>query len=351
MLFFSFFFLLAPTPEKNVYRNFLRSRRIMGVALLALSANYSVHLFCGIRFISQQAAILMNLSTYFLCYWLFSSALMTLLNRFYLTFRRFAVHLFLWVLFTGVSTYVLFCVPLTSMRQSVDIGLLAGLLLSYGVWLSVRLINTCRQATRSFDDLHSENVGVYVKWMNVITYWAVIYGVGCGLLTFLPDEYINWWILSSIPFYIYLFCSYQNYMLFHEQVERTLEIESEPVGEKEKKEGPKYYESIESRMSPWLENREYAQPGLTIQDVAKKLDTNRTYLAIYIKEKYKVSFREWMTRLRLEYAKTLLREHPEMGILKISEESGFLSQSYFIKTFTEQEGCTPAKWRKKLSAG
>lgn len=252
MLFFSFFFLLAPTPEKNVYRNFLRSRRIMGVALLALSANYSVHLFCGIRFISQQAAILMNLSTYFLCYWLFSSALMTLLNRFYLTFRRFAVHLFLWVLFTGVSTYVLFCVPLASMRQSVDIGLLAGLLLSYGVWLSVRLINTCRQATRSFDDLHSENVGVYVKWMNVITYWAVIYGVGCGLLTFLPDEYINWWILSSIPFYIYLFCSYQNYMLFHEQVERTLEIESEPVGEKEKKEGPKYYESIESQILPSL---------------------------------------------------------------------------------------------------
>lgn len=38
--------------------------------------------------------------------------------------------------------------------------------------------------------------------MNVITYWAVLYGVVCGLLTFLPDQYINWWILSSIPFMV-----------------------------------------------------------------------------------------------------------------------------------------------------
>ncbi len=35
----------------------------MGMALLLLAANYSVHLFCGIRFRDHSAAILMNLST------------------------------------------------------------------------------------------------------------------------------------------------------------------------------------------------------------------------------------------------------------------------------------------------
>ena len=55
----------------------------MGVAILLLAANYSVHFFFGIRFKNTDAAILMNLSTYFLCYWLFSSALTTLLDRFY----------------------------------------------------------------------------------------------------------------------------------------------------------------------------------------------------------------------------------------------------------------------------
>lgn len=57
----------------------------MGIAMLLLAANYSVHFFYGIRFKNVNAAILMNLSTYFLCYWLFSSALTTLLDRFYIT--------------------------------------------------------------------------------------------------------------------------------------------------------------------------------------------------------------------------------------------------------------------------
>lgn len=85
MIFFGVYFLLAPTPDRAIFANYLRSRRIMGVAILLLAANYAVHFFFGIRFHNVNAAILMNLSTYFLCYWLFSSALTTLLDRFYVT--------------------------------------------------------------------------------------------------------------------------------------------------------------------------------------------------------------------------------------------------------------------------
>ena len=92
MLFFGFYFLLAKIPEKVIFSNYLRSRRIMGIALLLLAANYSVHFFFGIRFKNANAAILINLSTYFLCYWLFSSALTTLLDRFYITKRRLRTH-------------------------------------------------------------------------------------------------------------------------------------------------------------------------------------------------------------------------------------------------------------------
>lgn len=39
----------------------------------------------------------------------------------------------------------------------------------------------------------------------------------------LPDEYVYIWILSSIPFYVYLYHCYQNYLLFYEQVETAME--------------------------------------------------------------------------------------------------------------------------------
>lgn len=58
-------FLLARTPDKAIFGNYICSRRIMGVAMLLLAANYSVHFFYGIRFKNVNAAILMNMSTYF----------------------------------------------------------------------------------------------------------------------------------------------------------------------------------------------------------------------------------------------------------------------------------------------
>lgn len=85
---------------------------------------------------------------------------------------------------------------------------------------------------------------------------------------------------------------------------------------------------------------------LTIEDLALALGTNRTYLFAYIKSTYHVTFREWVAGLRIEYAKGLLMQHPEMTISAISEASGFLSLSYFSKIFTEKEACSPSRWRK-----
>ena len=83
-----------------------------------------------------------------------------------------------------------------------------------------------------------------------------------------------------------------------------------------------------------------------LKELSEILHTNRTYLSAYIKTTYKMTFREWITSLRLEYAKNILKEHPEINIQKLAESSGFLSRSNFIKLFTEKEGCTPAKWKK-----
>lgn len=151
MLFFGFYFILAQTPDKSIFNNYLRSRRTMGAALLVLSANYAVHLFCGIRFTNHNAAILMNLSTYFLCYWLFSSALTSLLDRFYITRRRLIQHITLWCLFTILSGCVLFYLPCGIIQNSALLCM-ATWLFAYGIRLARRLILAYRHAVRFFDD-------------------------------------------------------------------------------------------------------------------------------------------------------------------------------------------------------
>ena len=356
MLFFGFYFLFAKTPEKKIFKNYLRSRQIMGIAMLLLSANYSVHFFFGIRFKNADSAILMNMSTYFLCYSLFSSALIMLLDRFYITKRRVWTHIILWIIFSTLSGVVLFLLP-SGIMQKFSLFALAAWLVVFGVVLARRVIIAYRRAIQIFNETQADDIGAYIEWLSIFTYWALIFGVGCGLLTFLPDEYVFIWILSSIPFYSYLFYSYQNYLLFYEQVENAFEqdiqseeelltnseTEHEIVSEKEV---PRSYTEFIERVDNWIKTDGYVQQGLTIKELSEILYTNRTYLSAYIKTTYKMTFREWITSLRLEYAKNILKEHPEINIQKLAESSGFLSRSNFIKLFSEKEGCTPAKWKK-----
>lgn len=355
MVFFGAYFLLARTPDKAIFDNYLRSRRIMGCALLLLSANYAVHLFTEIRLRDIDAAILMNLSTYFLCYWLFSSALTTLLDRFYVTRRRMATHLAQWLLFTLAAGIILKWLP-EGATQKIGLLAMAAWLVCYGLTLARRLIKAYRRAVRLFDDTLSDDIAAYIRWLSIFTYWAVIFGVGCGLLTFLPDRYIFLWVFSSIPFYVYLFCSYMNYLLFYEQVERALEADAltEPAVSDDTPEPAAAMPTsiradIAARLEEWIAADKYTRPGLTITDVANDLLTNRTYLSSYINTTYDTTFREWITRLRIEYAKRLLLGSPELTVQDVSERSGFQSTSHFIRIFKERTACPPAKWRKTVS--
>lgn len=355
MIFFGFYFLVAKTPDKAIFENYLRSRRIMGVAMLLLAANYAAHFFFEIRFHNVNAAILLNLSTYFLCYWLFSSALTTLLDRFYISKRRFRIHIFLWALFSALSAIVLLLLP-DGMTQKIGLTAMAIWLVAYGLFLGRRLLMAYHRAVKIFDDTHSEDIGAYIKWMSVFTYWALIFGVGCALLTFLPDKYVFVWILSSVPFYIYLYHCYQSYMLFYEKVENAMEseisseeeilcdlediaVEEEPVSS---------YADIDGKVRQWIDAAGYVRPGLTVTELSEILHTNRTYLSKYIKAVYDKSFREWITDMRIEYAKTILVKGPELNIAEISEASGFMSVSHFMRIFKEQVDCSPAKWRKTM---
>lgn len=233
---------------------------------------------------------------------------------------------------------------------------LAACLIVYGLVLTKRLLHIYHRVTRIFKETHADDLGAYIKWLSVFTYWVVSYGVGCGLLTFLPDEYIYIWILSSVPLYIYMFLCYLNYMLFYEQVENAMESEvtaeddiscGAQAEQTQKQETPAYHAKMAEKIQEWIDTNGFVRSGLTIKELSDLLYTNRTYLSEFIKTTYAMSFRDWITGLRIEYAKRLLAQYPKLTVADISERSGFISPSHFTRLFKKNAGCTPVKWRKK----
>lgn len=216
LLFFAVYFLVARVPERFRNSSYVRSSRVMGLALLFLSANYLVHLFAVIRFYDRTAAVLMNMSTYFIVYRLFTYAFLELLDRNKITRRRTLCHLGLWGIYLLLCFFVLF---FYGRKRIFGVTLLAAALFGYGIYLAAGLLRTYRRVVRQCDETHSDDIASYIRWMSILTWWAVIYGVGCSLFTFLPNEWIFLWVLSSIPFYIYIFYSYTNYLLHFDTAE------------------------------------------------------------------------------------------------------------------------------------
>jgi YesN/AraC family two-component response regulator len=90
----------------------------------------------------------------------------------------------------------------------------------------------------------------------------------------------------------------------------------------------------------------YLKQGITINDVAAQIGTNRTYLSNLINAKKLKHFNSWVNELRVEEAKRIMAEHPELNIGDVSEMVGYSEQSNFTHHFTETTGVPPHKWRK-----
>ena len=362
LLFFGIYFLVARVPDKPTYQPYVRSRKTMGVAMLALGVNYAIHFLTMVRFENAHYAILLNISTYSLCFGLFSIALITLLEPEYFCKRQFFRAVPYWLGFTVLALGVIL-VPDGLMCMLYTL-LLDICLMAYGSVVSIRILKAYFRARKRFDETNAEDIGSYIRWLSNMTYIAVIYGVGCTFFTLLPDNFIYLWILSSLGFYIYVFVCYRNYMLSIEVVEAAMDSSyegSEKAGEAaddlgkiandgaveaDSLEACAVFPYIEERIKKWIDEDGYVRHGFTINDLAREFYTNRTYLSSYINSVYHVPFRQWVSGLRIEYAKRIMIESPERKISDIAEASGFQSPSHFTKSFRESEGCSPAVWRR-----
>ena len=56
---------------------------------------------------------------------------------------------------------------------------------------------------------------------------------------------------------------------------------------------------------------------------------------------------EYVAHLRIETAKSLLINSPNMTVSSISRQVGYASPSYFSSIFRAAEGMTPAEYREK----
>ena len=99
-------------------------------------------------------------------------------------------------------------------------------------------------------------------------------------------------------------------------------------------------------LEEWMDaEKPYRNPDFQLQDLQQVLPLNRTYLSRFINAEYDCSFYQLVTRYRVEEAKRLLHEYPQMKIQEISEQCGFSSPTIFTRVFTRETGLNPSEWK------
>ncbi len=95
-----------------------------------------------------------------------------------------------------------------------------------------------------------------------------------------------------------------------------------------------------------LEHQVYADPDLTVDRLAKKINLQPRQLAGLLKTHYQKSFSEFINQKRVEAAQRLLRnkEFQHWSILAIGLEVGFKSKSTFNRAFKKTVGQTPSDY-------
>jgi AraC-like DNA-binding protein len=167
--------------------------------------------------------------------------------------------------------------------------------------------------------------------------------LGALIFTFIFDIFYTFFAIRFIN-YTYQFHIIADAMDDREDAEK---VNAELMDTKKLHLSPLVQNTIESNLKSWIDSKYFLQSYVTIDDVSHHIGTNNKYLSLYLNQYMNRTFREWINDLRIEEAKRLLIEYPNMSVRKISDSTGFSSSNYFCKLFLKSVGKTPLAWRKE----
>ena len=229
----------------------------------------------------------------------------------------------------------------------------------------------------------SSNKKSYVRWL-YISHWLFYILLAFGVFSITSGAVFNWLLqFYVVAVNVYITVNFINYAkeyetlrmatteemiavmdktqsnnLSHEERKKKEEKEEEEEAEGEevtansrtKKPYKEDFRNIlRPRIAAWVKAKAYTHELFTLEELAARLYTNKTYLSIFIKDEYDMNFSSWVASLRIDEAKRIMMKEPEKKLQEVAFECGFSSLAYFSSVFSKSEGISPSAWQREFS--
>lgn len=229
-----------------------------------------------------------------------------------------------------------------------------------------------RRAMFSLEEEYSDYVFLYIDWTYDASLAIIVFSLSGVLLCYSDRITIAVFFFFAALAYFYVVQSLNKYQIHAERLYlglkkkeeekptesvknsfvdtptiKTEETEANTVSKTDKnvldEDSP-----IAQRIRKWIEDEGFLQPGLTLNDIANKIGTNRTYVSRFINVTYQCTFFEFIANLRVKKIKKMLTENPERELEYLSNTCGFSSSSHMSSTFKKITGETLNEFRSKI---
>ena len=91
----------------------------------------------------------------------------------------------------------------------------------------------------------------------------------------------------------------------------------------------------------------YQDRNLDLRQVSHAIGCNSSYISRIMKQELGISFKDFLTRLRISQAVRLMEDR-ELSINQIAEKVGYSNQHYFSAAFKNCQGMSPSEFRKNM---
>ncbi len=362
-------FFMLDKPLRDLKDSFVYARRVFGAAFLLYSLFIAASWIINYYKSDPTIVAALFLSRFFLYGSLAETVFNTLIDGSYNIYKGVRVKLFKCTIY---SLCIILSVALLPEAMKGIALLIASLVFTFEVIaILFRFLKRYHTIKKSADNLISEDIEVFIKWILNSAYALGGVGFLSMVVPFVPPVFYAVFLLIATVISLYMSYSLFQYTQFLTLNRNAIEVvesqdrEDEIVEIEKLAEAMSFEErssetnektsaakvstnilhlSLDRQIKQWVSKHGYIEEGLTVQSLAVRFNTNRTYLSAYINSKYGMTFRDWISELRIEYSKQLLLTY-NLPAKKIAEMVGYAPGSY-NSAFIKANNVSPAKWRK-----
>jgi len=347
-------FLAIPLPpNKGLLKYRISLRFLAGAYLIVALLKIAVMMFqlAIVDLISVERLTISSLQAT-----LFTMTLITLINPHFIT-RRFLIYQILPVLILNIlyitvasrwgNPVLININALLSQTFHPSVVVREMFVLFYViqiVYLSRLFIIHARKYEHEIDNYFSEPYRLYLPWVRYCYYAALSVGISALVSCFIQSEKVVLFfnIIYSIFYLVFGIC-YIQYRRTFIIIEPAIYPRTNTSTEVSKTGKRLVWNELKEII---LNEKYYLRPEVNIEEMARYLKIGRTTLSKFINIEENMNFNGWINSLRIEEAKQLLIQQPNLNLIEISELVGYSESSNFSRQFKHITDVSPSVWRQ-----